>query len=41
LLDIVEPEWPAEHDRSWGPWSPLRGRVIPGTAIFVSERAGR
>jgi len=38
LLDIVEPEWPADHDRAWGQWSPLRGRIIPGTAIFVCEK---
>jgi SAM-dependent methyltransferase len=38
--DLLEPEWPAGHDRPWGQWSPLRGRVIPGTAIFVSHRPG-
>ncbi len=35
LLDVVEPEWPPDHARTWGGWSPLRGRVLPGTAIFV------
>jgi SAM-dependent methyltransferase len=35
---IVEPEWPADHGRSWGQWSPLRGALIPGTAIFVTSR---
>ncbi|HTR69116.1 MAG TPA: class I SAM-dependent methyltransferase [Mycobacteriales bacterium] len=35
---VVEPEWPADHDRLWGQWSPLRGRIIPGTAIFVTHR---
>lgn len=35
LLDLVEPEWPADHDQVWGGWSPLRGRLLPGTAIFV------
>lgn len=35
LLNLVEPEWPADHPRVWGQWSPLRGRLIPGTAIFV------
>ncbi len=35
LLDLVEPEWPAGHERTWGQWSPLRGRILPGTAIFV------
>ena len=36
LLDLVEPEWPAGHEREWGQWSPLRGRLLPGTAIFVA-----
>ncbi|HEY6796685.1 MAG TPA: class I SAM-dependent methyltransferase [Kineosporiaceae bacterium] len=38
LVDLVEPEWPAGHERSWGGWSPLRGRLLPGTAILVSRR---
>ncbi|MEV7176211.1 class I SAM-dependent methyltransferase [Kitasatospora sp. NPDC093679] len=38
LLDLVEPEWPEGHDQEWGGWSPLRGRLIPGTAIFVAQR---
>ena len=38
LRDLVEPEWPAGHDRIWGQWSPLRGRMFPGTAIFVTSR---
>ena len=41
LLDVVEPEWPAGHDRPWGQWSPLRGRLLPGTAIFVCRKPGR
>jgi ubiquinone/menaquinone biosynthesis C-methylase UbiE len=36
--DIVEPEWPSDHDRPWGQWSPLRGAILPGTAIFVTHR---
>lgn len=40
LDDIIEPEWPADHDRPWGQWSPLRGRVLPGTAIFVTHKPG-
>ncbi|MEO6886451.1 MAG: class I SAM-dependent methyltransferase [Jatrophihabitantaceae bacterium] len=39
LLDIVEPEWPAGHTELWGQWSPLRGAILPGTAIYVSELA--
>jgi SAM-dependent methyltransferase len=35
LVDLVEPEWPEDNTRTWGQWSPLRGQVIPGTAIFV------
>ncbi|MDQ1742364.1 MAG: hypothetical protein QOE23_703 [Pseudonocardiales bacterium] len=37
LLDLIEPEWPDELEREWGQWSPLRGRLLPGTAIFVTE----
>jgi SAM-dependent methyltransferase len=37
--DLVEPEWPASNDQVWGGWSPLRGRLIPGTAIFVCRRS--
>jgi SAM-dependent methyltransferase len=35
LVDLVEPEWPAWNDQEWGGWSPLRGRLLPGTAVFV------
>ena len=41
LEDLIEPEWPAGHDREWGQWSPLRGRLLPGTAIFVATRPAR
>lgn len=34
LLDLVEPEWPAGHDRVWGGWGPERGALLPGTAIL-------
>ncbi|MET8149454.1 class I SAM-dependent methyltransferase [Actinoplanes sp. NPDC005259] len=37
LDDLVEPEWPEGHDQIWGQWSPMRGRIFPGTAIFVSH----
>jgi SAM-dependent methyltransferase len=37
LRDLIEPEWPAGHDQIWGQWSPLRGRLFPGTAIFVAD----
>jgi SAM-dependent methyltransferase len=38
LVNVVEPEWPDDHDRPWGQWSPLRGRLLPGTAIFVCHK---
>jgi SAM-dependent methyltransferase len=38
VLDVVEPEWPTGHTREWGQWSPLRGELFPGTAIFVTRR---
>lgn len=38
VVDVVEPEWPAGLTEVWGGWSPLRGRVIPGTAIFVTVK---
>lgn len=38
LVDLVEPEWPEGLERSWGGWSPLRGRLVPGTAVFVCVR---
>jgi SAM-dependent methyltransferase len=38
LVDLIEPEWPEDHDRTWGGWSRLRGRIIPGTAIFICDR---
>ena len=38
LTDLVEPEWPVWNDSEWGGWSPLRGGLIPGTAIFVCDR---
>jgi SAM-dependent methyltransferase len=38
LDDVVEPEWPDDLTDSWGQWSPLRGALFPGTAIFVCHR---
>ena len=37
LYDLVEPEWPEGHDRTWGGWGPVRGKLIPGTAIFCCQ----
>jgi SAM-dependent methyltransferase len=38
VLDIIEPEWPPGHDTVWGQWSPERGALVPGTAIFVCDK---
>ncbi|MGH3914273.1 MAG: class I SAM-dependent methyltransferase [Pseudonocardiaceae bacterium] len=38
LDDLVEPEWPTGLEREWGQWSPLRGALFPGTAIFCCRR---
>jgi SAM-dependent methyltransferase len=37
LVDLVEPQWPADHDRVWGGWSRTRGLLTPGTAIFAAD----
>ncbi len=34
ITDLLEPEWPEGHERVWGGWSGVRGRLTPGTAIF-------
>src|SRR5262249_14227034 len=33
--DLIEPEG---HEQVWGQWSPLRGRLFPGTAIFRAHK---
>lgn len=38
LDDLVEPEWPPGRETVWGQWSPLRGALFPGTAIFSCHR---
>jgi SAM-dependent methyltransferase len=40
LVDLIEPEWPDGHDAIWGQWSALRGRLFPGTAIYVTVKPG-
>lgn len=37
---LIEPEWPDELKDNWGQWSPLRGKLFPGTAIFVATLEG-
>jgi SAM-dependent methyltransferase len=38
VVDVIEPEWPEGHTREWGQWSPLRGELFPGTAIFCCRK---
>ena len=38
LENLVEPEWPPDLHQEWGQWSPLRGTLFPGTAIFCCRR---
>ena len=39
LRDLIEPEYPEDLGDPWGGgWSQLRGRLVPGTAIFVTEK---
>ncbi len=40
ITDLLEPEWPEGHDRVWGGWSGLRGRLTPGSAIFGASLTG-
>jgi len=40
ITDLLEPEWPEDHDRVWGGWSRLRGRLTPGSAVFGATLAG-
>ncbi|SFJ99791.1 class I SAM-dependent methyltransferase [Cellulomonas sp. KH9] len=35
---LLEPEWPAGHDRVWGGWGPVRGARLPGTLIVRAHR---
>lgn len=37
LSRLVEPEWPAGETRTWGQWTPMRGQLFPGTAIYVCD----
>lgn len=37
LSGLTEPEWPEHNRTAWGGWSPLRGQVMPGTAIFSTR----
>jgi SAM-dependent methyltransferase len=39
VRDVVEPEWPEGHTTTYEQWGPTKGRLVPGTAIWVTEKA--
>lgn len=39
--DVIEPEWPDDFEGTWGQWTPERGRVFPGTAIYLVHKPRR
>lgn len=41
ITRLLEPEWPEHHDRVWGGWSGVRGRLTPGTAIVAADLDAR
>lgn len=41
LDDLVEPSWPERNQQEWGGWSPVRGRLLPGTAIYLAHTPSR
>lgn len=40
IENVIEPEWPEGFEGVWGQWSPLRGAIFPGTAIFCCRKPG-
>jgi hypothetical protein len=40
ITSLLEPEWPEGNDRVWGGWGPVRGRLIPGTAVLAATSPG-
>lgn len=38
LTNIIEPEWPVDSTSLWGQWGPVRGAILPGTAIFLCDK---
>lgn len=40
INEVIEPEWPDDLTQEWGQWSPLRGKIFPGTIIFSSTLPG-
>jgi SAM-dependent methyltransferase len=41
LEALHEPQWPLGHYRAWGGWGPVRGALLPGTAVFAARQRER
>ena len=39
LVALLEPRWPPGLGLTWAGWGPVRGALIPGTAIFCCRLA--
>jgi SAM-dependent methyltransferase len=38
VVDLLEPPWPEGHVTTYAQWGGLRGELLPGTAIWVTEK---
>lgn len=38
ITGCLEPEWPDHLSENWGQWSPLRGKIFPGSIIFSAKK---
>lgn len=41
LEQLRELPWKPSNDETWGGWSPLRGRLVPGTLILAGRKPPR
>jgi SAM-dependent methyltransferase len=40
IVALHEPEWPADHVSTYEQWGARRGRLLPGTSIWLTEKPG-
>lgn len=38
IEELLELEWKADNNQTWGGWSPQRGHLIPGTMLISAAR---
>lgn len=41
LEQLHELRWKETNDQTWGGWSPLRGRLVPGTLLLAGRKPSR